>query len=175
MKKITRTVLYVLLSLAAIATLTGCTNFSKQKALAEYSESLHDDVVYWEAIQLTTNQMMQSDDYRTYVSYIGMIIEYLDIIVTNAENRNVGIYDYEIKSFDDYYVKALKYLRSGYALMREGFNEQDESKMDLGERQMESALENLKIYSTGMKDYMERYNIKSNVDMDELLETLSEQ
>ncbi|MBP5495057.1 MAG: hypothetical protein J6X97_08155 [Lachnospiraceae bacterium] len=175
MKKITRTVLYVLLSLAAIATLTGCTNFSKQKALAEYSESLHDDVVYWEAIQLTTNQMMQSDDYRTYVSYIGMIIEYLDIIVTNAENRNVGIYDYEIKSFDDYYVKALKYLRSGYALMREGFNEQDESKMDLGERQMESALENLKIYSTGMKDYMERYNIKSNVDMDELLEALSEQ
>ena len=175
MKKITRTVLYVLLSLAAIATLTGCTNFSKQKALAEYSESLHDDVVYWEAIQLTTNQMMQSDDYRTYVSYIGMIIEYLDIIETNAENRNVGIYDYEIKSFDDYYVKALKYLRSGYALMREGFNEQDESKMDLGERQMESALENLKIYSTGMKDYMERYNIKSNVDMDELLEALSEQ
>lgn len=175
MKKTIRAFMYVILSLAAIATLTGCTSFSKRKALAEYSEGLHDDVVYWEAIQLTTEQMMQSSDYRSYVSYIGTIIGYMDTIITNAENRNAGIYDYEIKSFDDYYVQALKELRNGYALMQEGINEQSESKMNQGEKQLEAAMEDLKIYCGGMKDYMQRYNIKSNVDMDELLAALSEQ
>ena len=175
MKKTIRKFIYALLVLSSVVSLTGCTNFSKQKALAEYSESLHDDVVYWEAIQLTSEQMLQSNDYRSYISYIGTIIGYMDTIVTNAENRNAKIYDYEIKSFDDYYIQALKDLRSGYALMQEGLNEQNESKMNQGEKQLESAMENLKIYCEGMKDYMQRYNIKSNVDMDELLAALSEQ
>ena len=174
MKKITRTILYVLLSLAAIATLTSCTNFSKKKALQEYSESLRNDVVYWEAMQLTSKQMVESDDIRSYVSYIGTIIGYMDTIVENAENRNAGLYDYEIKNFDDYYIKALKELRNGYGLMQEGLNEQSESKMDEGEQQLNAAVEDLKIYCECMKDFMQRYNIKSNVDMDDLLSTLSE-
>ena len=174
MKKITTTVLYVLLSLAAIATLTGCTNISKKKALQEYSESLRNDVVYWEAMQLTSKQMVESDDIRSYVSYIGTIIGYMDTIVENAENRNAGLYDYEIKNFDDYYIKALKELRNGYGLMQEGLNEQSESKMDEGEQQLDAAVEDLKIYCECMKDFMQRYNIKSNVDMDDLLSTLSE-
>ena len=175
MKKTIRTITYVLLSLVAIATLTGCTGFEKKKALVEYSESLHNDVVYWEAMQLTSEQMLQSSDIRSYVSYLGTIIGYMDTVVTNAENRNAGIYDYEIKGFDDYYVKALKELRNGYVLMQEGLNEQNESKMNQGEKQLEAAMEDLKIYCECMKDFMQRYNIKSNVDMDELLETLSEQ
>ena len=99
----------------------------------------------------------------------------MDTIVTNAENRNAGLYDYEIKSFDDYYVKALKELRNGYVLMQEGLNEQSESKMAQGEKQLEAAMEDLKIYCECMNDFMQRYNIKSNVDMDELMAALSEQ
>ena len=174
MKKTIIKIMYVLLALAAITTLTGCTSFSKKKALVEYSESLRGDVVYWEAMQLTSDQMFQSNDIRSYVSYLGTIIGYMDTIVTNAENRNAGIYDYEIKSFDDYYVKAIKELRNGYSLMQEGLNEQSESKMNQGEKQLDAALEDLKIYAEGMKDFMQRYNIKSNVDMDELLATLSQ-
>ena len=68
----------------------------------------------------------------------------------------------------------LKELRNGYGLMQEGLNEQSESKMDEGEQQLEAAVEDLKIYCECMKDFMQRYNIKSNVDMDELLSTLSE-
>ena len=75
MKKITRTVLYVLLSLAAISTLTGCTNISKKKALQEYSDSLRNDVVYWEAMQLTSEQMMESDDIRSIYPIIVAIYE----------------------------------------------------------------------------------------------------
>ena len=175
MKKTIRAIMYVLLSLAAVATLTGCASFGKKKALQEYSESLRDDVVYWEAMQLTSEQMFQSTDIRSYVSYIGTIIGYMDTIVTNAENRNAGLYDYEIKSFDDYYVKALKELRNGYVLMQAGLNEQSESKMAQGEKQLEAAMEDLKIYCECMNDFMQRYNIKSNVDMDELMAALSEQ
>ena len=58
--------------------------------------------------------------------------------------------------------------------MQEGLNEQSESKMNQGEKQLDAALEDLKIYAEGMKDFMQRYNIKSNVDMDELLATLSQ-
>jgi hypothetical protein len=98
----------------------------------------------------------------------------MDTIVTNAENRNAGLYDYEIKGFDDYYVKAIKELRNGYALMQEGLNEQSESKMEQGEKQLQAAVEDLTIYAEGMRDFMQRYNIKSNVDMDELLSSLSQ-
>jgi len=175
MKKTIRTFMYVLLSLAAVATLTGCTSFSKRKALEEYSASLRNDVVYWEAMQLTSEQMLQSNDIRSYVSYLGTIIGYMDTIVTNAENRNAGLYDYEIKGFDDYYVKALKELRSGYMLTQEGLNEQSESKMDEGNEQLEAAMVDLKTYCECMNDFMQRYHIQSNVDMDELLATLSEQ
>ena len=98
----------------------------------------------------------------------------MDTIVTNAENRNAGLYDYEIKGFDDYYVKAIKELRNGYALMQEGLNEQSESKMEQGEKQLQAAIEDLTIYAEGMRDFMQRYNIKSNVDMDELLSSLAQ-
>ena len=98
----------------------------------------------------------------------------MDTIVTNAENRNAGLYDYEIKGFDDYYVKAIKELRNGYALMQEGLNEQSESKMEQGEKQLQAAIEDLTIYAEGMRDFMQKYNIKSNVDMDELLSSLAQ-
>lgn len=174
MKKTIRKIMYVLLALAAVTTLTGCFNFGKKKALVEYSESLRGDGVYWEAMQLTSDQMFQTNDIRSYVSYLGTIIGYMDTIVTNAENRNAGIYDYEIKAFDDYYVKAIKELRNGYSLMQEGLNEQSESKMDQGDAQLKAALEDMQIYATGMRDFMQRYNIKSNVDMDELLSSLAQ-
>ena len=174
MKKTIIKIMYVLLALATITTLSGCA-YSKKKALAEYSESLRGDVVYWEAIQLTSKQMLETNDIRSYVSYLGTIIGYMDTIVTNAENRNAGLYDYEIKGFDDYYVKAIKELRNGYALMQEGLNEQSESKMEQGEKQLQAALEDLTIYAEGMRDFMQRYNIKSNVDMDELLSALAQQ
>ena len=173
MKKTIIKIMYVLLALATITTLSGCAH-SKKKALAEYSESLRGDVVYWEAIQLTSKQMLETNDIRSYVSYLGTIIGYMDTIVTNAENRNAGLYDYEIKGFDDYYVKAIKELRNGYALMQEGLNEQSESKMEQGEKQLQAALEDLTIYAEGMRDFMQRYNIKSNVDMDELLSSLAQ-
>ena len=175
MKKTIRTLMYMLVSLVTIATLTGCTSFGKKKALQEYSDSLRNDVIYWEAMQLTSEQMMESDDIRSYVSYIGTIIGYMDTIVANAEKRNSEIYDHEIKGFDDYYVKALKELRNGYALMQEGLNEQSESKMDEGEKQLDVAVEDLKIYCQCMNDFMQKYNITSNVDMNELLASLSVQ
>ena len=96
MKKTIRKIMYVLLALAAVTTLTGCFNFGKKKALVEYSESLRGDVVYWEAMQLTSDQMFQTNDIRSYVSYLGRIIGYMDSIVTKAEIRNAGIYDYDI-------------------------------------------------------------------------------
>ena len=173
MKKTIIKIMYVLLALATITTLSGCT-YGKKKALVEYSESLRGDVVYWEAMQLTSKQMLETNDIRSYVSYLGTIIGYMDTIVTNAENRNAGLYDYEIKGFDDYYVKAIKELRNGYALMQEGLNEQSESKMEQGEKQMQAAIEDLTIYAEGMRDFMQRYNIKSNVDMDELLSSLAQ-
>ena len=171
MKKTIIKIMYVLLALATIATLSGCA-YGKKKALVEYSESLRGDVVYWEAMQL--KQMLETNDIRSYVSYLGTIIGYMDTIVTNAENRNAGLYDYEIKGFDDYYVKAIKELRNGYALMQEGLNEQSESKMEQGEKQLQAALEDLTIYAEGMRDFMQKYNIKSNVDMDELLSALAQ-
>ena len=131
-------------------------------------------MVYWEAMQLTSKQMLETNDIRSYVSYLGTIIGYMDTIVTNAENRNAGLYDYEIKGFDDYYVKAIKELRNGYALMQEGLNEQSESKMEQGEKQLQAAIEDLTIYAEGMRDFMQKYNIKSNVDMDELLSALAQ-
>lgn len=173
MKKTIIKIMYVLLALATITTLSGCA-YGKKKALVEYSESLRGDVVYWEAMQLTSKQMLETNDIRSYVSYLGTIIGYMDTIVTNAENRNAGLYDYEIKGFDDYYVKAIKELRNGYALMQEGLNEQSESKMEQGEKQLQAAIEDLTIYAEGMRDFMQRYNIKSNVDMDELLSSLSQ-
>jgi len=175
MKNTIRKIMYAMLVLSAIISLTGCTDFSKRKAFAEYTEGLNDDVVYWEAIKLTSEQLIQSNDIGSYISHIGTIIGYMDSIVTNAENRNVQIYDPEIKSIDDYYVQALKNLKNGYVLMQEGLNEQNESKLDQGEKLMESSLDNLKIYCQCLKDFMQKYNIQSNVDMDELLATLSEQ
>ena len=58
--------------------------------------------------------------------------------------------------------------------MQEGLNEQSESKMEQGEKQLQAAIEDLTIYAEGMRDFMQKYNIKSNVDMDELLSALSQ-
>ena len=92
----------------------------------------------------------------------------LDKIITNAETRNSQIIEPELKDIDDYYVQYAKDLRTSYAMMQEAINENDQAKFDKGAKYGDSALENFKIYVTGIKEYMEAYGIQANQSMTEM-------
>ena len=156
-----------LLMLTVLLSLTGC-KYQKKKAFADYADGIQEDVVYWEASQLTFDQIGEDADPRTYVSYLGTIVDYIDMIITNAEKRNMQIYDPDLKAIDDYYIKYAKDLRTSYALMREAINENDPAKFDKGLKYGDFAIENFQIYVTGIKEYMEANGIKATEDMTEI-------
>ena len=152
----------------ALLSFTGC-KYQKQQAFKDYAEEIQSDVVYWEAAATTLGQIDYGEsNSKVYISYMGTAIDYIDKIITNAETRNSQISEPELKSIDDYYVQYAKDLRMSYALMQEAINENDQAKFDKGAKYGESALENFKIYVTGIKEYMEAYGIQANSGMTEI-------
>jgi len=159
-------------SLLSLLSLAGCTNYQKQKALYEYSQSLQSDVFLWETAEMTSNQMQNARTLQEMASYANTISGYLDDIVISAEERNATITDPDIKDIDDSYVQYCKDLKNSFKMISEGINENDEKKIKSGEKLANSGIENVKLFSQKLTDYIDKYEIKTDEDALKELEGL---
>ena len=161
MKKSIKTIIALISASLMALSLIACTNIEKQNALNDYAQSIKQDVVYWEAAQMTADSV-KTNDAREYASAMTTMSGYLDKVITNAETRNSQITDPEIKDIDDSYIQFTKDMKDAYDSMAAGLNAQDQAKMDKGMAQLESSLNNMQAYVTKLKDFTEKDEIKSN-------------
>lgn len=160
----------IMSTLSAIFLLCGCTDMNKRNVLYEYGQSLNEDMPYWEAAEMSAQQLNSSRDAKQIASYLDTITGYMDKIEEKANARNASISDPEIKEIDDSYVAYVKELNDGYKQMKQGVATNDESMMNLGIKNIELAMADVKKYVNSFKAYTEKYNIKTDADIDELIQ-----
>ena len=173
MNHIIKKVTLVVSAFALLASLVGCASFQKQKAFREYVSNLGKDQMTMKAFTISTNQLSTETDYKKFLSGLNTSIGYLDTLIASAETRNANISDSEIKDMDDSYVQTLKDMKSSFKMLYEGIDEQDEKKINLGKKQMESAANNVKAFATKMKNYADKYNMGNEKEFEEIEELLN--
>ncbi len=174
MKQVIYKVSMALSAVLILVSLVGCTtSFGKRQAFREYVSSFNSDVVTMESFTITAGEINNCKDYKSLLSVINTEIVYLDELVKSAEKRNATITDPEIKEMDDSYVQALKDLKNGYKMYYEGINENDQKKMDLGDRQADSCLQNIKDYANKMKKFADKYNMGGDEEFEKLEDMLN--
>ena len=175
MNQIIKKVTLVVPAFAMIVSLVGCASFQKQRAFREYVNEVAKDEMTMQAFSISTNQLSAETDYKKFLSGLKTSMGYLDDLIDSAEKRNANISDPEIKDMDDSYVQALKDVKASFKMLYEGIDERDEKKMELGEKQMDSAINNVKDYATKMKTFADKYNMGDEDDfakVEELLNSL---
>ena len=174
MKQVIYKVSMALSAVLILVSLVGCTtSFGKRQAFREYVSSFKSDEITMESFTITANEFNNVRDYKTLLSLVNTEIGYLDELVESAEKRNASISDPEIKDMDDSYLQALKDIKSAYKLMYEGIDENDEKKMDLGVKQTESCLVNVKDYANKMHKFAEKYNMGGDEEFEKLEDMLN--
>lgn len=157
-----------------LISLVGCTtSFGKKQAFKAYVDSFKSDEITMESFTITANEFNKVRDYKSLLSLIDTEIGYLNELVDSAEKRNANITDPEIKDMDDSYVQSLKDIRTAYKLLYEGIDENDQKKMDLGEKQADSCLQNIKDYAKKMQRFAETYNMGGDEEFKKLEEMLN--
>ena len=174
MKQVIYKVSMALSAVLILVSLVGCTtSFGKRQAFREYVSSFKSDEITMESFTITAKEFDRVKDYKTLLSLIDTEIGYIDELVASAEKRNSSITDSEIKDMDDNYLQSLKDIRSAYKLLYDGINEKDEKKMDLGVKQAESCIENVKEYANKMQKFAEKYNLGGDEEFKKLEDMLN--
>ena len=145
---------------AVITCLTGCANYSKQKALYDYTSSLSTDTVYIEAAQDAAKRLSSTTDYKMAMSQLKTVISYMDKVVESANDRNSNLTDPEIKDIDNSYVQYISDLSSAYKSLYDGYYTYDDAKIRESNVYLESSLDNATTYVNKLDAFCKKYHIK---------------
>lgn len=173
MKRIQKIGIVFVLMAAMCATMFGCTMSPQKKAFRDYGRSLQSDSSYWQAISESSDKMDTRDMTSAKAVIQASIIPNLDKIEQNAIARNSSITDPELQKADEQYVQCVQNLKKGYALILDGINNNDRDTVNQAINYIQGAVTNMKGYVTSVKSYMNKYGIKSDESMDEVLKELN--
>ena len=173
MKKLQKITTVFMILAAMTATMFGCTMSPQKQAFRDYSRSLQSDSEYWNTISEASNNMNTNDLTSAKAVIQASIIPNLEKIESNAVARNSAITDPELQQVDAEYVKCIQNLKQGYKLILEGINEQSQTKVQTAIVNIQTAVNNMKDYVRGMKSYMNKYGIKTDDSMDDILDKLN--
>jgi len=173
MKRLQKLSVVFVLMAAMCATMFGCASSPQKQAFRDYGRSLQSDTEYWNTISEASDKMDTSDLTSAKAVIQASIIPNLEKIESNAVARNSAISDPELQQVDAEYVKCIQNLKQGYKLILEGINEQSQTKVQTAVVNIQTAVSNMKDYVRGMKSYMNKYGIKTDDSMDDILNQLN--
>lgn len=168
MKKTLKNILMPIIALLSVVLIAGCGNIEKKVAFQEYCESYRADQMTMKSFVSTANTLQKETNYKAFLSGLDTELGYLDTLIKSGENRNATITDPEIKDIDDSYLQAMKDLKDSYKMMYEGINEQDQKKLDLGQKKAESSLGNIKDYVNKLDAFAKKYNLGGDEELQKM-------
>ncbi len=173
MKRLQKLAIVFTLMAAMTATMFGCNQSEQKKAFRAYSISLQDDSELWNAISEAANKTDTRDLTATKAVIQANIIPNLNKLQQNAAQRNSAIADPELQQVDAKYVSCINNLKEGYALILSGIDNKDTNTIQTAVVRINGALDDMKGYVTGMKSYMNKYGIKKDDSLDDVLNKLN--
>lgn len=173
MKKTLKNILLPIIAFVSVVLIAGCGNIEKKVAFQEYCESYKADQMTMKSFVSTANTLRTETNYKAFLAGLDTEMGYLDKLIESGENRNSTITDPEIKDIDDSYLQAMKDLKDSYKMIYEGINEQDQKKMDLGQKKADSCLGNVKDYVDKLDAFAKKYNLGGDEELEKMKEMVN--
>ena len=169
MKKIRKIGSVAIVLVMMLTLLCGCESMQKKKAMMNYQQSLLSDSDIWDSINEGSAKLNSASDLLTMKSVIqANYIPNLKTLSANAQTRNDGITDSEIKALDQHYINVLNLMTEGCTLLLDGVNNEDYSKVNLGNLKLQESQNEFKKYFEDIQSYYNKYGINDGGELEEI-------